>query len=484
MSPIKGPMKLRTYLPALAGTLVLGACNPDLTVPNYNNPSIGDLKTNPTNSSLSLAVEGVIDGSRQDQRSYVLLTAHPGREAYYADPNEGRYIRQLAAGVPDGSDFTGGSFWTIPYSNIRLANTVLAVVDNPSITFSAEQKAAVKGFTKTLQALDFLMLSNTREKIALDVNIESDAPPAAAVDRATALKRISDQLDDAAGDLQKAGSASLPFTLSSGYKQFGFTTPAKLLQFNRALKARVEVYRATEGGAGNAGYQAALTALSQSFLNATDGSRASLNTGVYHSYSPSAGDRANPLYDPASGKTFPDPRVLSEAPLQTNGRRDARLLLKVDSAFTGNRTVLGVTSPLHFALYETRPFYGSGGQSSPIPVIRNEELILLRAESRWFTGDKAGAISDLNFIRTNSGGLVPTALTPGSSDAQFVTELLQQRRYSLLFEGGHRWIDYRRFNRMSELGGVPGQPSYTSFKYFPVPIAECLARGFTGSCTI
>ena len=30
--------------------------------------------------------------------------------------------------------------------------------------------------------------------------------------------------------------------------------------------------------------------------------------------------------------------------------------------------------------------------------------------------------------------------------------------------------------------GVPGQPTYTAFNYFPVPIAECLARGFTGSC--
>jgi hypothetical protein len=50
------------------------------------------------------------------------------------------------------------------------------------------------------------------------------------------------------------------------------------------------------------------------------------------------------------------------------------------------------------------------------PVIRNEELVLTRAEARWFTGDKANAV----------------------------------RRYSLLLEG-FRWVDYRRFNLVQTL---------------------------------
>jgi hypothetical protein len=38
-----------------------------------------------------------------------------------------------------------------------------------------------------------------------------------------------------------------------------------------------------------------------------------------------------------------------------------------------------------------------------------------------------------------------------ASDAAFITVLLKQRRHSLMFEGGHRWIDARRFNRLNDL---------------------------------
>src|SRR4029079_4549853 len=69
------------------------------------------------------------------------------------------------------------------------------------------------------------------------------------------------------------------------------------------------------------------------------------------------------------------------------------------------------TSTLGFSIWPTT--------SSPIPIIRNEELILLRAEGRLATGDKAGAIADLNVVRVNSGGLsrpTPTArVTPAST---------------------------------------------------------------------
>ena len=45
--------------------------------------------------------------------------------------------------------------------------------------------------------------------------------------------------------------------------------------------------------------------------------------------------------------------------------------------------------------------------SGQIPIIRNEELILLRAEAKFFTNDIPGAIADLNIVRTLSGGLTP-----------------------------------------------------------------------------
>jgi hypothetical protein len=55
-----------------------------------------------------------------------------------------------------------------------------------------------------------------------------------------------------------------------------------------------------------------------------------------------------------------------------------------------------------------------------------------------------------------------------------LTELLYNKRYSLLFEGGHRWIDMRRYNRVSQL--PLDLPSHRRNDKFPFPNAECDAR--------
>ena len=57
------------------------------------------------------------------------------------------------------------------------------------------------------------------------------------------------------------------------------------------------------------------------------------------------------------------------------------------------------------------------------------------------------AVNAINVIR-NAAGLndYPGAQTPGALE----DEILKQKRYSLFGEG-HRWVDMRRFDRISEL---------------------------------
>ncbi|NIM60897.1 MAG: RagB/SusD family nutrient uptake outer membrane protein, partial [Acidobacteria bacterium] len=88
----------------------------------------------------------------------------------------------------------------------------------------------------------------------------------------------------------------------------------------------------------------------------------------------------------------------------------------------------------------------------PIPIIRNEELILLRAEINIGMNLISDAADDINFIRVNSGGLDPRTNLDATN---ILDELLKQRRYSLLFEGGHRWIDMRRYGRLDDLLDPP-----------------------------
>lgn len=475
-------MNRRALLPLLAGALALGACDTDLTVPNYNNPSISDLQNNPTNSGVLGAATGMLIGTRQDQALYIRIGAVPGREGYFVDPNEGRYVRQLAAGTPDASDFTGGSYWAVPFNAIRTGNLILSIADDSRLTFSAPERGAIKGFVKTMQALNFLQILNWREQIPIAVGVSPEEEPAPLVSRAEAFAHIATLLDEANTDLATA-SGTFPFSTGSGLSQYSFNQAAEFRKFNRGLKARVEVYRATMGHTATpsspANYTAALSALSASFINSTDGSRTELNRGLYFSYSSASGDLTNSNFD-NSGRLIADNRNRTEAQLQAGGARDARLLLKQDSAQT-NRVSIGLTSTERFRQYDTRPFFGGGGSASPIPVLRNEELVLLRAEARYFTGDVPGALADLNFVRTNSGGLAPLALADIATPAQFITRLLYERRFSLLFEGGHRWIDHRRFGRLADINSTgstdAARANDKTFSFFPLPINEQLARG-------
>ena len=108
--------------------------------------------------------------------------------------------------------------------------------------------------------------------------------------------------------------------------------------------------------------------------------------------------------------------------------------------------------------------------SAPVTIIRNEELILLRAEANIALGNLGAAESDINFIRAESGGLGPVTLTPGNA----LDQLLYEKRYSLVFEGGHRWIDMRRYGR---LGDLPlDLTGHAALSKYPIPIQESTAR--------
>jgi starch-binding outer membrane protein, SusD/RagB family len=445
-------MRATSSIATVAVLLFASACK-DLVVPDYNNSSLEDLTSNPTPTKITQAAQGLMLGTRTGigtQNGYVSLLGIVGRESYNFDPADPRFITEMLVGpLSGGSPAFGGNLFAAPYRNIRNANILLGALSTV-VGMTTAQKAAVEGYAKTIQALDYLNVVNTRDDLGapLDVNIGPTEAPAPIVAKAAVLTQIATLLDDGLTQLNAGGSA-FSFVLSPGFA--GFNTPATFARFNRALKARVEVYR------GN--YAAALTALNASFLDTS----APLTLGAYHSYSTGSGDTQNLLFDPTGRAILAHPSIVTDAENKPDGTRDARVLSKVAQLPTPH-TVQGVTSDLVFAIYNSNV--------APIPIIRNEELILLRAEARYFTNDFVGALSDINFIRTTSGGLA--ARGPFVNQADFVTELLKQRRYSLLFEGGHRWIDVRRFGLLNTL--PLALPSHTIPSRFPFPEAECLAR--------
>ena len=130
----------------------------------------------------------------------------------------------------------------------------------------------------------------------------------------------------------------------------------------------------------------------------------------------------------------------------------------------------GVSSNLGFVVVPTN--------TSPLAIIRNEELILLRAQANHGLGNLAAASRDVNFVRVRSGGLAPK--THASLD-ELLDDLLYNKRYSLLFETGTRWLDMRFYTRLNAL--PRDLPTHRVHANYPVPSNEWLARGGQAACS-
>jgi hypothetical protein len=277
-------------------------------------------------------------------------------------------------------------------------------------------------------------------------------------------------------DLQAGGSA-FPFTVAPGFA--GFSTPVTFQQFNRALAAKMLVHRATFVSCGTCWAEAS-TAMDASFVT-TVGLPGSLSTGVYYAYSSSAGEPANPVSEPlSSNRLWVHPSIITGAQTRVGGAPDLRLTNKVlDTGRSRNlNDLIGTHKPV---LYNSASNPAVADLGADIPWISNEELLLLRAEIRWNTGDKAGAIADLDLVRIHAGGLAPSGLTVLSTDTAFIDELLYNRLYSLMWSQGTRWLDARRYGRLAAL--PVDRPGDTVFQNMIVPSAECDARGLTSPCT-
>ncbi len=450
---------LRAGVVAAALIVVIGGCE-SLTVPDFNNPGLDELTQNPSRSAVVNASQGLMVGARRgigEFNRYVSALGVLGRESYIFDPSDPRFVTELLQGPldPGGASFGGGGHWADRYKNIRSANILLDALPNAT-DFTTQELEAIRGYVKTLVAPDFLLVVNTRDDFGapIDVNRDPTGDPAPIATKDEVFNRIVTLLEEAKVHLN-AGGSSFPFQLSSGFS--GFDTPATFLGFNRALLARVHVYRQD--------WAAARTALGESFLNASAGQGiAGLHVGVYHAYSSGSGDRVNGLF--GRRDVLPaHPSIVTDA--QAGDARVDRKTVVVSPPVGDPGGTFGVSSDRLFTIYD--------GLSAPIPFIRNEELLLLRAEVNLQEGNLDAARTDINLVRSISGGLAPiaaatwNALTP----AQRVDELLYNRRYSLLWEG-HRWIDMRRYDRLADL--PVDHPTFVRFRQFPIPAGECVGR--------
>lgn len=105
-------------------------------------------------------------------------------------------------------------------------------------------------------------------------------------------------------------------------------------------------------------------------------------------------------------------------------------------------------------------------------VLRLAEQYLIRAEARARQGELTNAKSDLNLIRNTAG--LPNTLAVTAE--QIVTDVLNQRRFELFTEFGHRFFDLKRSNQLDVV--LPAtKPGWNyNDQLWPIPALELSAN--------
>lgn len=102
---------------------------------------------------------------------------------------------------------------------------------------------------------------------------------------------------------------------------------------------------------------------------------------------------------------------------------------------------------------------------NPAYILRMAEMYLNRAEARFFSGDEAGALEDLNTVRTRAG------LPAYDSADDFVNKLLDEIRFEFFAEG-------HRFPSLVRLGEAVEVFNIEAFRQiYPIPFNELNVNG-------
>lgn len=450
---------------ALLVALAAGAaCKDSTSVGDLNNVSTAAISAGLTRASVQSLVTGLIDTDRGNNGfRHIVFAETMARDIYNLDPAENRFITELIGGPSDNGGFVGGGDWTGWFVQIRTANTILNGLD-AAPDLSASEKSATRGVVRTFKALGYYHALEMRDSLGLPIDL--NRPPGDTLApfrcKANVLAYISALLDSANTDLA-AGGSSFPFTLPSGFNYRGdFTTPSTFAEFVRGYRGKVELYRALDHANPNPGsVQTAITLLNSSFLSLAP---ADTGLGVYYLYSTQAGETVNPV---DANTIHLNPSVGDS--IMSGDARAYKIIPGVSFARNGVKTT--------YDAFTAQP--NSANLVRPMALLKNEELVLLRAQAEIQAGDLVSATRDINYVHVNGGGLTPYPLFTSATAA--INAVLYEKRYSLLLEGAQRLVDLRAYNRFNstylkqELSGDIYQEA------LPIPKTEIDARGGNAS---
>jgi hypothetical protein len=481
-------MKMKKHIVALACVIVaIGACKDSTSVPDLNNPSVSSVGGALSPGNLLILLTGVIDRERQalDYPFYV-FPATLARDVWRLDNSESRFESETLEGRPSPGGFVGTRGFPIYFNAMRAAQNLIDAVPKATAEFTSGDKLAITGFVRTLKANDLYRVLETRDTIGLPVALSDPnaAAPAPILCKPKVLAYISSALDSAYGDLQAAkaaGTTTFPATLPAGWTSIGgdYSKIDNEIKYNRGLKGKIELYRGLAPGGTAQNFTDAKTALDIA-LAGVPATAAGLAGGPYYQFSTLSGEVANPVFDSRIHFT---PSVHDS--LQAGDLRGSKIITQSTPA---SLKVDGVTftTPYDPAVTVTS---NPQNQTRPIPILKNEELFLVRAQAKIGLNDYTGAAQDMNIVRSVSGGPALAPYVTFANQQQAIDAVLYEKRYSLLTDGPQRLVDLRAYNRLNSTtfpnpGTNPLAP-YASDPYnwvLPYPQFEIDARGGNIKC--
>jgi len=373
-------------------------------------------------------------------------------------PTLTREALQAAADLPDSTA-------------IRAEQAILGALPGAAEgEFSDAEVAATKGFFKTLKGLDYMRLIELRDTVGIPIQAEDNETVTDVSCKTTVLNYIAALLDSANTDLGGASATTtLPFVLPTGFTAFGrnYGTVANIQKFNRAVKGKVDVYRA-------------INRKNRQTARATDAiAELTFALGAGPGAVPASQFSFGPYYKFVIGGSEATPNNVSDTRVGLNTMvKDSVLATDTRASKIINRSSTlsgqGLLNPT--AITCANCSANTANQEKPLGILRDEELVLLRAQAYIEAGQLDNARLDLNSIHTAYGN--PAWPAFATRDAA-ISAFLYDQRYSLLMEGPQRWVALREYGRLNAtyLRKETNTDPYNAA--FPLSRAELNARGLT-----
>jgi hypothetical protein len=494
---------------AAAGVVSAVACGNTL-VPNLDSPNVNAS----TQAGIQLLTTGAFAAPRTqfEIQNFVNAMSSFARDMGIFTASDQEFITMwLGDGVPvSSSRFFGTVVWNNEFRTAASINKILTAIPTVIPAYSASDAAHLAGALNTLKALTFMMLAETRDTVGVPVYNLSGTPQAQApiLCNKDVWKYIAALLDSANTQLNVAPAATpLPVILPAGFANVSATAgpstaAGSFASFNRALAARAYLQLAygiarstagtapgptTAGAPDVASLNSALAAVTASALynpgalvpqSAGDFSPVSDPTLVFWNFSGSSGDSPSPLNNDASTM-----RILNEFVTDvaseidtTAAAGDKRWVSKITiNPFPAQQAAYAVVSSGFLVGF-------IGTATSPVPITRNEELVLTHAQIELGMGNIGATWADINAVRTAVGGSpakAPTADYVSTRDA-----LLREIRISTLLEFSEdRAIAIRDYGLQAAADTTWGAAD-THATLLPLPIGEVDGRSghVTPSC--